>query len=127
MTDTTDDSAGLLVEELRQLLIRDWIDGINLLVSQTGNWVQVQTVGVSLGVFGTLLATLNDEAELSDPGSLSKRMTPGERSGADNWQYELQAARYPIDGTIFFSVKVGLPVSDLLEVANRLSKRPSPR
>jgi hypothetical protein len=48
VTETTDDSTALLVEELRQLLIKDWIDGVNLLPSETGNRVQVQTVGVSL-------------------------------------------------------------------------------
>ena len=78
-------------------------------------------MAVSTGTLGVLLAGLSDIAELDDPGSLTRRITPGEvRTRPDQWEYELVATRYPIDHSVVFLAKVRLPVSDLPEVVSRL-------
>jgi hypothetical protein len=115
----------LLIEELRKLLIAGGlVQGVNLHVAWQDDQVLLHVMAVSIGSLGGLLAILSDQAELDDPASLSRRITPGEgRSRPDRWQYELIASRYPIDQTIVFSAKIHLPVSDLPEVVHRLRQR----
>jgi hypothetical protein len=81
-TEGRDDPTALLVEELNQMLTRDWIDGINLLTSQRDGWVELYIMAFDLGTLGTLLATLNDPGELEEPSSLSRRMTSGDSCAA---------------------------------------------
>jgi len=111
----------LLIDELRKLLIHGgYFDGISLLVALQDSWVLLHIVAVSTGRLGVLLAALSDHAELTDPDSMSCRITPpGDRS-PDRWQYELIASRYPSDRSIVFSAKMRLPASDLPEVVRRL-------
>jgi hypothetical protein len=78
----------------------------------------IQVMAVSMGTLGVLLASLSDPAELDDPGSLTCRITPGEaRRKPGDWEYELVAARYPIDHGVVFLAKIRLPAAGLPEVS----------
>jgi hypothetical protein len=120
-----DPMAPVLIRELRDLLTgEDIAQGANLLITQRDDWVQVHIMAISTGRLGALLATLSDPAELNDPDSLSCRITPGDdHSRPGQWQYELIAGRYPSGGSIVFSAKVRLPISDLPEVVSRVRRR----
>jgi len=121
MTGTGGDDA--LIGELRACLIGTGLtEGVNLLLRADADVVQVHLMAVHLGKLGMLLATLSDPAELTDPRSLSSRITPGGNDGADGrWQYKLIASRYPHSSDIVFSALIRLPVSDLTAVLSRLS------
>lgn len=114
----------VLVEELRALLIGEGVtDGVNLLLRQHDSQIQIYIMAVDVGRLGVLLATLSDPAELHDPGSLSRRITPGEEVGIPGrWQYELIAGRYPVGRDIVFSAKIRLPVTDLPDVITRIRR-----
>jgi hypothetical protein len=112
----------LLTGELHGLLTGEGLaEGANLLLTRQDDRLLIQIMAVSTGTLGVLLAGLSDIAELDDPGSLTRRITPGEvRTRPDQWEYELVATRYPIDHSVVFLAKVRLPVSDLPEVVSRL-------
>jgi hypothetical protein len=112
-----------LIGELRARLISTGLtEGVNLLLQADDEMVLVHLMAVHLGRLGLLLASLSDPAELSDPGSLSSRITPGDHDGADGrWQYELTAGRYPHSSDIVFSTQIRLPATDLPAVLSRLS------
>jgi hypothetical protein len=114
----------LLAGELRGLLTRErLVDGADLLLTRQDDRLLIQIMAISTGTLGVLLASLSDPAELDDPGSLTRRITPGEmRERPDQWEYELVATRYPTDLSIVFLAKVRLPVSDLTEVVSRLRR-----
>jgi hypothetical protein len=119
MTDTAIDD---LIGELRGLLIRDGLYvGANLLFAKDGDRLKLQTSD-SLGV---LLATLSDSRELDDPGSLSRRIAPGDvGAAAGEWAYNLRVGRYRTpDRGICLQVTVSMPVTDLPEVVSRLAAR----
>jgi hypothetical protein len=79
---------------------------------------------VSTETLGLLLSSLSDSAELDDPSSLTRRITPGDtHPGPAEWEYELVATRYPIDHSVVLLAKVRLPVRDLTEVVARLRRR----
>jgi hypothetical protein len=124
MTETSlsNSAVSLLTRELRECLIGEELaDAVNLRITRHDSRVLVHIMSVSTGRLGMLLATLSDPSELDDPGSLSCRMTPGDRcSRPDQWQYELLIGRYPADNAIVFSAKVQLPVGDLPHVISRL-------
>lgn len=111
------------IGELRARLISTGLtEGVNLLLRTDDEMVQVHLMAVHLGRLGMLLAALSDPAELSDPRSLSSRITPGGNDGADGrWKYELIAGRYPHGSDIVFSALIRLPASDLPAVLSRLS------
>jgi hypothetical protein len=111
-----------LLGELRNVLVGGGLlKGINLHISEQDGWAQLHIMAVSMGSLGLLLATLSDPAELDDPNSLTRRITPADhRVGPDLWQYELIASRYPTDKSIVFAAKICLPVADLPEVLSRL-------
>jgi hypothetical protein len=113
-----------VLAELRELLIGEELtDGVNLHLSEVDGTVQVHLMAVDVRRLGLLLAVLSDPAELSDPDSLSNRITPGDKGGDHGrWQYGLAATRYPAGGEIVFSGKVRLPASDLPEVIARLGR-----
>jgi hypothetical protein len=94
---------------------------MNLLARAENGVVQVHIMAVELGRIGMLLAALSDAADLRQPGSLSRRLAPGDNDGADGrWQYELVVGRYPHSSEIVFSVLIRLPVSDVPEILARL-------
>ena len=95
---------GLLTGELHGLLTREGLaEGANLLLTRRDDRLLIQIMAVSTGTLGVLLAGLSDIAELDDPGSLTRRITPGEvRTRPDQWEYELVATRYPIDHSVVF-------------------------
>jgi hypothetical protein len=120
-----DAMVSLLTDELYALLTRGGlVEGANLLLTRQDDRLLVQIMVVSTETLGVLLASLSDSAELNDPGSLTRRITPGEthRRPAE-WEYELVATRYPIDHSVVFLAKVRLPVRDLTEVVARLRRR----
>jgi hypothetical protein len=114
----------LLTDELYRLLTRErLVEGADLLLTRQDDQLLIQIMSISTGTLGVLLASLSDPAELDDPGSLTRRITPGEvRRRPDEWEYELVANRYPVDHGIVFLAKVRLPVSDLPEVISRLRR-----
>lgn len=114
----------LLNGELHELLTREGlVEGVNLLLTREDDRLLIQIMAVTTGTLGVLLASLSDPAELDDPGSLTRRITPGEvRRRSDQWEYELVATRYPSDRSIVFLAKVRLPESDLPEVVSRLRR-----
>lgn len=114
-----------LLGKLRNLLVDGGLfEGINLHISEQDGRVQMYIMTVSTGDLGVLLATLSDPAEINDPGSLTRRITPGDhRVRPDLWQYELIATRYPTDKSIAIAAKIRLPVTDLPEVISRLRQR----
>ena len=114
----------MLTDELHELLTRErLVEGVNLLLTHQNDWLLIQIMAISTGRLGVLLASLSDPGELDDPGSLTRRITPGEmRERPDQWEYELVATRYPTDLSIVFLAKVRLPVSDLTEVVSRLRR-----
>jgi hypothetical protein len=115
----TDDLYGLLTGERL-------VDGANLLLTRQDDRLLIQIMACSTGTLGMLLACLSDPTELGDPGSLTRRITPGEtRREPDEWVYDLVATRYPIDHSVVFLAKVGLPVRDLPEVVSRLRRHAS--
>lgn len=120
-----DTMVSLLTDELYALLTRGGLaEGANLLLTRQDDRLLVQIMAVSTETFGILLASLSDSAELDDPGSLTRRITPGEtHRRPDEWEYELVATRYPIDHSVVFLAKVRLPVRDLTEVVARLRRR----
>jgi hypothetical protein len=128
MTDRTSTPANamvaLMVGELHIALISSSLfEGINLHVTQQDDRALIHIMAVSTSSLGVLLATLTDPAELDDPDSLSRRITPGDRrTGPDQWQYELAASRYPGDHAIALSAKILLPIADLPEVVGRLRR-----
>jgi hypothetical protein len=111
-----------LLPELRDLLIGEGVtEGVNLHLSCQDDVVLVQLMAVDVRRLGLLLAALSDPAELADPGSLSRRITPGSNDGANGrWQFELISGRYPAGGEIVFSATIRLPASDLPEIIARL-------
>lgn len=117
-----DAMAALLTRELHQLLAgEDLTEPVNLRITQQDSRVLIHIMAVSTGKLGMLLAALSDPAELGDPDSLTRRITPGDhRTRPGQWQYDLIAGRYPSDHSIVFSAKITLPVSDLPEVVSRL-------
>jgi hypothetical protein len=77
----------------------------------------------STGTLGVLLASLSDDGELGDPGSLTRRITPGEGQGRPGeWAYELVATRYPVDDSVVFLARIALPAEDLPDVVSRLRR-----
>jgi hypothetical protein len=114
-----------LTYELHALLTREnLVDGANLLLTRQDDRLLVQIMAVSIRTLGVLLASLSDPAELDDRGSLTRRITPGETHGMPGeWEYELVATRYPINGSVVFLAKIRLPVHDLPEVITRLRRR----
>jgi hypothetical protein len=112
-----------LIGELRRRLIGEGLaDGLNLLVRAENGVVQVHVMAVELGRLGMLLAALSCEADLQHPGSLSRRLAPGDNDGGDGrWQYELVAGRYPHSNEIVFSVLIRMPASDVPEILLRLA------
>lgn len=123
MTDSppADPMTALMISELRTALISSGLfEGINLHITADGDRAVIHIMAVPTSSLGVLLATLTDPAELGDPDSLSRRITPGDcRTGPDQWQYELAASRYPGDHAIVFSVKIRLPIADLPDVVSR--------
>jgi len=124
-TSPDDPLVPLLIDELRELLISSGIThGVNLRLVHADDRVLIHIMAVSIGNLGMLLSTLTDQAELGDLTSLSCRITPGDAGGGPGqWQYELNAGRYPGDKAIVFSSKIRLPITDLTEVARRLRER----
>lgn len=121
MTGTHEDDE--LLGKLRERLIAEgFTDGVNLLVRAADGVARVQFMAVDLGRVGMLLAALSDPVELTEPDSLSNRLTPGDNDGAHGrWRYELTAGRYPSSSEIVFSALIRLPVSDVPEVLFRLT------
>jgi len=115
----------LLTDELYRLLTGEHlVEGANLLLTLQDDRLMIQIMAVSTGTLGLLLANLSDPAELDDPRSLTRRITPSEgRRRPDQWEYELVASRYPIDHSIVFLARIGLPVTDLPEVVSRLRRK----
>jgi hypothetical protein len=126
MTSAHDDDplVPLLTDELYGLLTSEHlVDGVNLLLTRQDDRLVIQIMAVSIGTLGMLLASLSDPSELDDPGSLTRRITPGEAPGKPRgWEYELVATRYPIDHSVVFLAKVRLPVTDLPEVVARIRR-----
>jgi hypothetical protein len=95
---------------------------MNLLVRGENGVVQIHIMAIELGRLGMMLAALSDAADLWHPGSLSRRLAPGDNDGADGrWQYELIAGRYPHSSEIVFSAMIRLPASDMPEILARLT------
>jgi hypothetical protein len=119
-----DQMVSLLTDELYGLLTRErLVEGANLLLTRQDDRLVIQIMAISTGTLGVLLASLSNPAELDDPGSLTRRITPGEvRGRPDEWEYELVATRYPIDHSVVFLAKVRLPVGDLPEVVSRMRR-----
>jgi hypothetical protein len=119
-----DQMVPLLIDELNGLLTRDrLVEGVNLLLTRQDDRLVIQIMAITTGTLGMLLASLSDPAELDDPGSLTCRITPGEiQRRPDDWEYELLTTRYPVDHSIVFLAKVGLPIRDLPEVVSRLRR-----
>jgi len=119
-----DPMVALLIDELRGLLTRErLVEGANLLLTRQDDRLVIQIMAVSTGTLGVLLASLSDPAELDDPGSLTRRITPGGAPRTpDDWEYDLIATRYPVDGSVAFLAKVRLPDRDLPEVVSRLRR-----
>ena len=115
----------LLTDELCALLTRGGlVEGVNLRLARQDDRLLVQIMAASTRTLGVLLASVSDPAELDDPGSLTRRITPGDaRKALDDWEYELVATRYPIDRSVVFLAKVRLPIRDLTEVVARLRRR----
>jgi hypothetical protein len=123
MTDTAIDD---LIGELRGLLIRDGLYvGANLLFAKDGDRLKLQMMTATSDSLGVLLATLSDSRELDDPGSLSRRIAPGDvGAAAGEWAYNLRVGRYRTpDRGICLQVTVSMPVTDLPEVVSRLAAR----
>ena len=123
--DPDDAIVSLLTDELYALLTREGlVEGVNLLLARQDDRLLVQIMAASTRTLGVLIASVSDSAELNDPGSLTRRITPGEtRKTPDDWEYELVATRYPIDHSVVFLAKVRLPIRDLTEVVARLRRR----
>ena len=123
--DPDDAIVSLLTDELYALLTREGlVEGVNLLLARQDDRLLVQIMAASTRTLGVLIASVSDSAELDDPGSLTRRITPGEtRKTPDDWEYELVATRYPIDHSVVFLAKVRLPIRDLTEVVARLRRR----
>jgi hypothetical protein len=119
-----DPMVALLTDELYGLLTREClVEGENLVLTRQDDRLLIQIMAISTGTLGVLLASLSDPAELDDPGSLTRRITPGEvRRRPDEWEYELVATRYPTDHGVVFLSKVRLPVCDLPEVVSRMRR-----
>src|ERR1022692_4418111 len=114
----------LLIDELYGLLTRErLVEGANLLLTRHDDRLVIQIIAISTGTLGVLLASLSDPAELDDPGSLTRTITPGEgRRRPGDWEYELVATRYPIDHSVVCLAKIRLPASDLPDVLSRLRR-----
>jgi hypothetical protein len=121
-TDLDNERVQALTGELRGLLVSEGITvGVNLHLSEVDGMVTAHFMAVDLGRLGLLLASVSDPAELADPASLSRRITPGGNDGTGGrWQYELISGRYPVGQEIVFSVRLRLPASDLPELVSRL-------
>ena len=117
-----DAQSPVLLAQLRNVLISEEVtEGVNLHLSSQDDVVLVQLMAVDVRRLGLLLAALSDPAELAEPASLSRRITPGGNDGANGrWQFELISGRYPASDEIVFSAKIRLPASDLPEVVTRL-------
>jgi hypothetical protein len=122
MDEADPSQASALLEQLRGLLVSEGVtEGVNLHLSRQDQVVRIQLMAVDVRRLGVLLAALSDPSELPDPGSLSRRITPGGNDGAaGRWQFELIAGRYPGSGEIVFSATIRLPDSDLPDVLARL-------
>lgn len=120
-----DAMVSLQIDELHALLTREsLVKGLNLLLTRQDDRLLVQIMAVSVRTLGVLLASLSDPAELTDRGSLTRRITPGEaRRTPNDWEYELVATRYPIDNSVVFMAKIRVPVHDLTTVVTRLRQR----
>jgi hypothetical protein len=123
-TPADDPMVPLLTDELYGLMTRErLVEGVNLLITRQDDRLEIQIMAVSIGTLGVLAAGLSDPGELNDPGSLTRRITPGDRPREPgDWEYDLVATRYPIDHSVVFLAKIRLPVSDLPEVVSRLRR-----
>jgi hypothetical protein len=115
-----------LTGELKELLTRDGLYlAVNLLFVQHEDRLNIQMMAASSHSLGVFLATICDSAELDDPGSLSRRVAPGDLgAGPEKWDYGLHVCRYLTpDRGLCLQMTVSIPVSDLPEVVSRLAAR----
>jgi hypothetical protein len=115
-----------LTGELRDLLTRDGLYiAANLLFVQNDDRLNIQIMAATSDSLGVLLATLSDPGELDDPGSLSRRIAPGDVGVVPGkWTYGLHAGRYPTsDRGLWLQVTVSMPAGDLPAVVSRLADR----
>jgi hypothetical protein len=87
---------------------------------QRGSKVYAEIILGSVPGLGMLLTVLTVQSELTDPESLSRRLTqgPSERS----WVYGIEAGRYLTpDRGICLKITIELPAEDVPEVVARLT------